>query len=109
MQITSTALVTLLLATLGFLSPAARGALVTTTIVMYVWLALVAGFSAVYLWGSMERTYVGWTGVCVAVACYYPGILFAILTFLNLIIRQTGTTLAAHRSIGRYASSVVTC
>lgn len=46
-QIISTALVTFFLATLGFLSPASRGALVTTTIVMYVWLAVLGGFVAV--------------------------------------------------------------
>lgn len=103
-QIISTATVTIALATLGFLSPAARGALVTTTIVMYVWLALVAGFSAVYLWGAMERTYQGWPSICLSVACYYPGILLGIFTLLNLVIRHTGTTGAV--PFGMYLSIV---
>ncbi len=89
-QIITTATVTVLLATLGFLSPAARGALLTTTLVMYVLLALLGGLSAVYTWGAMERTYQGWPGVCTSVSVFYPGILLAIFTLLNLVIRHTG-------------------
>ena len=55
----STSTVTLLLASLGFLSPASRGALLTATIVVFIWLAVVAGFTAVYVWGLMERSYNG--------------------------------------------------
>jgi len=91
-QIICTAFVTILLAALGFLSPAARGALLTTTIVLYVWLALVAGFSSVYVWGAMERTYTGWPTVCWRVALYYPGIVMLIFTVLNIAIHQTGST-----------------
>ena len=89
-QIILTCFVTIGLAALGFLSPAARGALLTTTIVMYVWLALVAGFAAVYVWGAMERTYVGWPSVCARVALYYPGITMGIFTLLNMVIHHTG-------------------
>lgn len=63
-QILLAALVTLLLAALGFLSPAARGALVTCGMIFFVLLAGVAGFMSVYVWGLMERTYTGWQ-VCV--------------------------------------------
>jgi transmembrane 9 superfamily protein 2/4 len=89
-QIICTYIVTMLLATLGFLSPAARGALLTTTIVLYVWLAGLAGAAAVYVWGTMERSYAGWPGICTRVAVYYPGIVMAIFTVLNLVIYQTG-------------------
>ena len=89
-QIILTSTVTLLLATMGFLSPAARGALLTTTIVLYVWLAFVAGFSAVYAWGNMERSYNGWPIVCASVAVFFPGITLAIFTLLNVVIHHTG-------------------
>lgn len=92
-QIILTATATLLLATLGFLSPAARGALLTTAIVLFVFLALVAGFSATYVWGAMERSYAGWHTVCMHVAVYYPGIVMAIFTLLNIVIHHTGKQL----------------
>ena len=79
-----------MLATMGFLSPAARGALLTTTIILYVWLAFVAGFAAVYVWGIMERSYNGWPIVCASVSVYFPGITLAIFTLLNIVIYKTG-------------------
>ena len=63
-QIMAACLVTLVLASLGFLSPASRGALLTTGMVLYVLLSGTAGLSAVWLWGLMERSYEGWMGVC---------------------------------------------
>lgn len=103
-QIIATAVVTLMLAALGFLSPASRGALLTTTMVFYVLLAVVAGYSAVYLWGMIERTYNGWIGVCASVALFFPGITMAIFTLLNLVIHHTGSTGAV--PIGMYFSIV---
>mmetsp|Transcript_15649 Transcript_15649/g.38973 ORF Transcript_15649/g.38973 Transcript_15649/m.38973 type:complete len:700 (-) Transcript_15649:257-2356(-) len=91
-QIICTALVTVGLAALGFLSPASRGALLTTTIVLYVWLAVVAGFVAVYVWGVMERTYAGWAGVVTRTATFYPGVVMAIFTLVNVAIHGTGTS-----------------
>lgn len=44
-QVMVTSAVTLLLATLGFLSPAARGALVTTAMIFFVLTSALAGFS----------------------------------------------------------------
>jgi len=84
-------LVTLLLATLGFLSPASRGALLTTTIILFVMLAFVAGFSAVALWGVMERSYEGWVGVSLHVSLFLPGIIMMIFTLLNIALKHTGS------------------
>lgn len=47
--------VTLILATLGFLSPASRGALLTTTMMVYVLMSCVAGAVAVTLWGQVRQ------------------------------------------------------
>ena len=38
----------------GFLSPASRGALLTALLVMYLLLALAAGFASVWLWGLIQ-------------------------------------------------------
>jgi transmembrane 9 superfamily member 2/4 len=89
-QIILTAALSLALAALGLLSPAARGALLTTTMVLYVCLSVIAGLSAVYAWGAMERTYQGWHWVCMRVSVYYPGIVMAIFTLLNMVIHHTG-------------------
>lgn len=45
--------VTLILATLGFLSPASRGALLSTTFALYVLMSALAGYVAVWLWGQV--------------------------------------------------------
>eukprot|EP00879_Flechtneria_rotunda_P009211 GHRR01009644.1.p1 GENE.GHRR01009644.1~~GHRR01009644.1.p1 ORF type:complete len:502 (+),score=157.04 GHRR01009644.1:1316-2821(+) len=90
-QTLSVALVTLLLATLGFLSPASRGALLTTTIILFVLLSFVAGGSAVALWGIMERTYEGWVGVVLQVSFFLPGIVMLIFTILNIALKHTGS------------------
>lgn len=44
----------------GFLSPASRGALLTAMLVMYLLLALAAGFASVWMWGLINRSYDGW-------------------------------------------------
>lgn len=112
-QIISTSTVTLLLASLGFLSPASRGALLTATIVVYIWLAVVAGFTGVYLWGLMERSYSGWPYICALVSVFFPGIVLLIFTFLNLVIYHTGeqtewavvSVAMAHRSADGFPAS----
>uniref|UniRef100_A0A383W4V4 Transmembrane 9 superfamily member n=1 Tax=Tetradesmus obliquus TaxID=3088 RepID=A0A383W4V4_TETOB len=90
-QMLLVSLVTLLLATLGFLSPASRGALLTTTIILFVLLSFVAGGSAVALWGVMERTYEGWVGVALHVSLFLPGLVMLIFTVLNIALKHTGS------------------
>lgn len=46
--------VTLILATLGFLSPASRGALLTSTVMIYVLMSGIAGGVAVWMWGQVR-------------------------------------------------------
>ena len=72
-QIFCTFVVTLCLASAGFLSPASRGALLTSAIILYLLLAITAGYAAVWLWANMTRSLDGWTGVCLKTACYFPG------------------------------------
>lgn len=85
------ATVTLLLATFGFLSPASRGALLTTAIVLFVLLSFAAGASAVALWGMVERSYEGWVGVALQVSLWLPGLIMMIFTVLNIALKHTGS------------------
>lgn len=59
-QILASGFITLLFAALGFLSPASRGSLLTAALVMYLLLSVAAGYSAVWLWGLVNRSYEGW-------------------------------------------------
>lgn len=76
----------------GFLSPASRGALLTALLVMYLLLAVAAGFASVWLWGIIHRSYEGWYAVAWRVACYFPGISLLVLSVLNVLIHQTGSS-----------------
>ena len=80
------------LARAGFLSPASRGALLTAMLVMYLLLALGAGFASVWLWGLIQRSYDGWSGVAWRVASYFPGITLATLSCLNILLVHTGSS-----------------
>ena len=76
----------------GFLSPASRGALLTAMLVMYLLLALAAGFASVWMWGLINRSYDGWSGVAWRCAAYFPGITLGILSMLNMLLAHTGSS-----------------
>eukprot|EP00798_Chlamydomonas_sp_ICE-L_P015250 gene15250-21332_t len=99
-QIISTATVTILLAALGFLSPALRGALISATIFFYVCTAALGGFATVYSWGLMERGYNSWIHPCFSVALFFPSIVISIFTILNIAIHKTGSTGAIPIGLG---------
>eukprot|EP00798_Chlamydomonas_sp_ICE-L_P020229 gene20229-26982_t len=84
-----TSVVSLLLASLGFLNPSSRGALITTSIVLYVWLAVLAGFTTVYAWGVVERTFNGWPVACATVSVFFPAVVITIFSVLNIAISTT--------------------
>ena len=90
-QILASGAVTLLFASLGFLSPASRGSLLTAALATYLLLSVAAGFSAVWLWGQCCGTHEGWHRVCWRVACFFPGVTVAVLTVLNLFLWYTGS------------------
>ena len=91
-QIMASATITLLFAALGFLSPASRGSLLTAALVMYLLMSVAAGFSSVWLWGAVNRSYEGWHKVCWRVACFFPGVTVALLTCLNMFLWGTGSS-----------------
>ncbi|KMT02125.1 hypothetical protein BVRB_9g207680 [Beta vulgaris subsp. vulgaris] len=91
-QITGMAAVTIVFAALGFMSPASRGMLLTGMIILYLLLGTVAGYAGVYLWKTIKGTSDGWRSVAWWNACFFPGIVFVILTILNFLLWGSKST-----------------
>lgn len=91
-QITGMAIVTIVFAALGFMSPASRGMLLTGMILVYIFLGIIAGYVGVRLWRTIKGTSEGWRSVSWSVACFFPGIVFVILTFLNFLLWGSKST-----------------
>ena len=85
-------MVTLSFSAIGFLSPAVRGLLLTVAIMLYFFLAICGGYGAIRTWGVVNRTYAGWTAICLKTSCFYPGITMLVLTLLNFALHGTGST-----------------
>lgn len=83
-QIFCMALVTIVLAMFGMLSPASRGALMTAGILLYVFMGLIAG----YMSGRLYRTLRGqqWKSAAFWTATLYPAFVFTTCFFLNFFI-----------------------
>ncbi|XP_018498902.1 transmembrane 9 superfamily member 11 [Pyrus x bretschneideri] len=99
-QILGMAVVTILFAALGFMSPASRGTLITGMLFFFMILGVAAGYVAVRLWRTIgcgdQR---GWVSVSWKVACFFPGIAFLILTTLNFLLWGSHSTGAIPFSI----------
>ncbi|XP_030546530.1 transmembrane 9 superfamily member 12 [Rhodamnia argentea] len=93
-QITGMAVVTIVFAAFGFMSPASRGMLLTGMIILYLFLGIVAGYVGVRLWRTLKGTSEGWRSVSWSVACFFPGIVFVILTVLNFLLWGSNSTSA---------------
>ncbi|CAA3000353.1 transmembrane 9 superfamily member 12-like [Olea europaea var. sylvestris] len=92
-QITGMAVVSIVFAALGFMSPASRGMLLTGMIILYLFLGIAAGYVGVRMWRMIKGHSDGWSSVSWLIACFFPGIVFVILTALNFILwgsRSTG-------------------
>ncbi|KAG7170764.1 transmembrane 9 superfamily member 4-like [Homarus americanus] len=83
-QIFCMALITIILAMFGMLSPASRGALMTAGILLYVFMGLIAG----YMSGRLYRTLRGqqWKSAAFWTATLYPAFVFVTGFFLNFFI-----------------------
>ncbi|KAL8488494.1 hypothetical protein ACS0TY_024234 [Phlomoides rotata] len=92
-QILGMAVVTILFAALGFMSPASRGTLITGMLFFYMVLGIAAGYVAVRLWRTIfVGDNKGWVSVSWKVACFFPGISFLILTTLNFLLWGSHST-----------------
>ncbi|KAI4341923.1 hypothetical protein MLD38_026592 [Melastoma candidum] len=93
-QILGMAAVTIVFAALGFMSPASRGMLLTGMIILYLFLGIFAGYVGVRAWRTIKGTSEGWRSVSWSVACFFPGIVFVILTILNFLLWGSKSTSA---------------
>ena len=75
---------TLLVALLGFLSPANRGALLTSILVLYALMGIQAGYVSARLYKLMKGTQ--WKRNTVQTALLVPGIALSIFFILNLVL-----------------------
>ncbi|XWS70803.1 hypothetical protein CRYUN_Cryun03dG0080400 [Craigia yunnanensis] len=92
-QILGMAVVTILFAALGFMSPASRGTLITGMLFFYMILGIAAGYVAVRLWRTIGcGDHKGWVSVAWKAACFFPGIAFLILTTLNFLLWGSHST-----------------
>ncbi|KNA15496.1 hypothetical protein SOVF_097760 [Spinacia oleracea] len=91
-QITGMAGVTIVFAALGFMSPASRGMLLTGMIILYLMLGTLAGYAGVYLWKTIKGNTDGWRSVAWWNACFFPGVVFVILTMLNFLLWGSKST-----------------
>ncbi|KAK1292450.1 hypothetical protein QJS10_CPB17g00307 [Acorus calamus] len=91
-QIAGMAVVTIIFAAFGFMSPASRGMLLTGMIILYLFLGIVAGYIGVRLWRTIKGTSEGWRSVSWSISCFFPGIVFVILTVLNFILWGSNST-----------------
>ncbi|XP_075490277.1 LOW QUALITY PROTEIN: transmembrane 9 superfamily member 11-like [Primulina tabacum] len=92
-QIIGMAVVTIMFAALGFMSPASRGTLITGMLFFYMILGIAAGYVAVRLWKTISSgDPKGWISVSWKVSCFFPGIAFLILTTLNFLLWGSHST-----------------
>ncbi|KAM3321417.1 transmembrane 9 superfamily member 11 [Capsicum chacoense] len=92
-QILGMAVVTIMFAALGFMSPASRGTLITGMLFFYMILGVAAGYVSVRLWRTICcGDHKGWVSVAWKAACFFPGIAFLILTVLNFLLWGSDST-----------------
>lgn len=82
------AIVTLFFALLGFLSPAHRGGLLQSVMLIFTFMGAVAGYVAAKvskIWNSEEQEW-QWKLTTILTALLFPGITFIVFFMLNLLI-----------------------
>eukprot|EP01111_Echinosteliopsis_oligospora_P002065 TRINITY_DN1302_c0_g1_i1.p2 TRINITY_DN1302_c0_g1~~TRINITY_DN1302_c0_g1_i1.p2 ORF type:complete len:622 (+),score=101.14 TRINITY_DN1302_c0_g1_i1:65-1930(+) len=102
-QVAGMAVVTMVFAVLGFLSPAQRGMLTTSVIVLFVLMGVFAGYFSTRCYKSFEGVH--WKKNTLMTAISFPGTIFAIFFVLNMFLRGQGSSAAV--SFGTFLSLVV--
>eukprot|EP00929_Paragymnodinium_shiwhaense_P050128 TRINITY_DN25265_c0_g1_i1.p1 TRINITY_DN25265_c0_g1~~TRINITY_DN25265_c0_g1_i1.p1 ORF type:complete len:646 (+),score=142.48 TRINITY_DN25265_c0_g1_i1:73-2010(+) len=86
LQILLMSIVTLLFALLGFLSPARRGGLLQSMMLLFTLMGFVAGYVATRLSKVFDGDLTRWKMTTILTAVCYPGLFFTIFFILNLFI-----------------------
>lgn len=83
-QLLAMSVVTLLFGALGFLSPAHRGGLLQSTLLLFTFMGVLAGYSSARLYKLFQGD--NWKQATWLTALLYPGVVFGIFFSLNLLI-----------------------
>jgi len=83
-QLLGMAIVTLIFAALGFLSPAHRGGLLQSTLLLFTFMGVPGGFVSARFYKLWQGE--GWKEATLMTALLFPGGVFAVFFFLNLLI-----------------------
>jgi len=83
-QILGMSVVTMVFAILGFLSPAHRGGLLQSMMLLFTFMGILGGYSSARLYKLMGGD--DWKMTTLMTAFLYPGIVFMVFFFLNLLI-----------------------
>mmetsp|Transcript_2627 Transcript_2627/g.8786 ORF Transcript_2627/g.8786 Transcript_2627/m.8786 type:complete len:631 (+) Transcript_2627:50-1942(+) len=83
-QTTSMAVITMVFAVLGFLSPANRGGLMTAMLLLFVFMGVPAGYASAFLHKSLKGA--DWRKNIVLTATFFPGVVFSIFFVLNFFV-----------------------
>lgn len=67
--------------------------MLTTLIMVYLLFGIVAGYVSVRLWRTIKATSEGWKSVSWSVACFFPGIIFVVMTFSNILLYRVKSTM----------------
>jgi len=83
-QILAMAIVTIIFGALGFLSPAHRGGLLQSTLLLFTIMGAIAGYTSARFFKLFQGA--NWKQATWLTALLYPGVVFGIFFFLNLLI-----------------------
>jgi transmembrane 9 superfamily protein 2/4 len=83
-QLFSMMIIVLVFAMFGMLSPASRGALMTASIVLFMFMGLISGYHTARLFRTLKGT--NWKLAASLTALLYPGILFGTGFLINLFL-----------------------
>jgi len=83
-QLIAMAVITMIFAVLGFLSPANRGGLMTAMLLLFVFMGVPAGYSSAFLHKTLKG--VEWKKNIVLTSCFFPGVVFTIFFILNFFV-----------------------
>merc|ERR1719238_1725623 len=84
MQILGMSVVVLIFALLGFLSPAHRGGLLQSMMLLFTFMGILGGFTAARFCKLFDGD--DWKLTTLLTACFFPGLLFLIFFVLDLLI-----------------------
>mmetsp|Transcript_26896 Transcript_26896/g.43019 ORF Transcript_26896/g.43019 Transcript_26896/m.43019 type:complete len:623 (+) Transcript_26896:44-1912(+) len=83
-QLLGMAVVTMIFGSMGFLSPAHRGGLLQSTLLLFTFMGAVAGFAAARLYKFFQGD--KWKDAAWCTALLYPGAVFSLFFLMNLLI-----------------------